>query len=69
MRDQERTEEDVSTAKWHPACAKPLRRRQGTQLAAFFNVPSVEYDVANDGRVRMSVLTKLHMVSGWKLGI
>jgi len=29
----------VSTAKWRPACAKPLRRRQGTPLAAFFNIP------------------------------
>ena len=29
----------VSTAKWQPACAKPLRQRQGTPLAAFFNIP------------------------------
>jgi hypothetical protein len=69
MRDQEGTEEYVSTAKWRPACAKPLRRRQGTQLGAFFNAPSVEYDVAIDGSVRMSVLTKLHMVSRWEFGI
>ncbi|MDH5564552.1 MAG: hypothetical protein OEY91_13145 [Nitrospirota bacterium] len=27
----------VSTKNWRPACAKPLRRRQGTPLAAFFN--------------------------------
>ena len=31
----------VSTGKWRPACAKPLRRRQGTLLAAFFNSPFV----------------------------
>jgi hypothetical protein len=31
--------EYVSTGKWRPACAKPLRRRQGTPLAAFFNRP------------------------------
>jgi len=31
--------EYVSTAKWRPACAKPLRRRQGTPLAAFCNIP------------------------------
>ena len=29
----------VSTGNWRPACAKPLRRRQGTPLAAFFNIP------------------------------
>jgi nitrite reductase/ring-hydroxylating ferredoxin subunit len=29
----------VSTAKRRPACAKPLRRRQGTPLAAFFDIP------------------------------
>jgi hypothetical protein len=45
--------EYVSTAKWRPACAKPLRplarqswlqrraRRQGTPLAAFFNIPQM----------------------------
>ncbi len=31
--------EYLSTGKWRPACAKPLRRRQGTPLAAFFNRP------------------------------
>ncbi|WP_342348836.1 hypothetical protein [uncultured Nitrospira sp.] len=31
--------EYVSTRKWRPACAKPLRRRQGTRLVAFFNRP------------------------------
>ncbi len=30
--------EYVSTPKARPACAKPLRRRLGTQLAAFFNI-------------------------------
>ncbi len=30
----------VSTENWRPACAKPLRRRQGTPLAAFFNRPN-----------------------------
>ena len=46
----EHTEEYVSTAKGRPACAKPLsafeapsakeaRRRQGTPLVAFFNIP------------------------------
>ncbi|MEE8124194.1 MAG: hypothetical protein V3T42_00095 [Nitrospirales bacterium] len=29
----------VSTTKGRPAYAKPLRRRQGTPLADFFNIP------------------------------
>jgi hypothetical protein len=33
----ERRVEYVSTTKERPACAKPLWRRQGTPLAAFFN--------------------------------
>ena len=47
----ERTRKYVSKAKGRPACAKPLRRRQGTRavaiaalarrrpLAGFFNIP------------------------------
>jgi hypothetical protein len=29
----------VSTAKWRPFLREALRRRQGTPLAAFFNIP------------------------------
>ncbi|HSF09460.1 MAG TPA: hypothetical protein VLA60_08595 [Nitrospirales bacterium] len=35
-------EEYVSKARQRPACAKPLRRRQGTPLAAFFTIPITE---------------------------
>jgi hypothetical protein len=33
--------------KWRPACAKPLRRRQGTPLAAFFNRSLMMFSVAS----------------------
>jgi hypothetical protein len=37
----------VSTANGRPACAKPLRRRQGTPLAAFFNTPILRMNNIN----------------------